>query len=257
MVQNWHLRSRSHQCAQTGRVFEDGEEIYTSIHFDPDENAYVRRDVALDAWEAELEERTPYSFWKTRYLKPVAEERPEIAPRESAYELLQRLVEEEEAATENARYILAVMLERRKQLTETAVKDTEQGRMRFYENKKSGEVFVIRDPELHLDELESVQDEVAMQLGFGGPAAQAAKVAGVTLGTDGKVVRPEESVAKADSEADAKADVEEEVAEAEVAKESTAADLEPAVDNEAAAPAEEGEETTADSSAAEEKSEGA
>jgi len=107
--------------------------------------------------------------------------------------LLQRFIEEDHPATENARYILALMLERKRILTPTAAKETENGRMLFYENKKTGEVFLIRDPELHLDELAQVQDEVALLLGFGGPAAEAAKAAGMKFTADGKLVPAEAS----------------------------------------------------------------
>lgn len=161
--------------------------MYTAIYFDPETGGYLRRDVSLEGWAAELVERSPYSYWKSVYQKHVTEERPDIASKENALVLLQRLIEEEEAHTEHARYILAVMLERKKQLAETAVKETETGKMRFYENKKTGDLFIIRDPELRLDELESVQDEVATLLGFGGPAAAAAKAVGMSFSIDGKL----------------------------------------------------------------------
>ena len=79
------------------------------------------------------------------------------------------------------------MLERKRILTPTAQKETEQGKMLFYENRKTGDVFIIRDPELRLDEVEGVQEEVAMLLGFGGPAAEAARAVGLTITPEGKV----------------------------------------------------------------------
>lgn len=187
MLQNWHIRSRAHACAQTEVPFEDGQPMITAIYFDADTGGYLRRDVSLDAWEKELSERTPYSYWKTTFQKHVTEEKPDIASKESALALLQRLIEEEESHTEAARYILAVMLERKRQLTETAVKHSDDGLMRFYENKKTGDLYLIRDPELHLHELEQVQDEVATLLGFGGPAATAAKAVGMTFTPDGQL----------------------------------------------------------------------
>lgn len=188
MIQNWSIRTRSHQCALTGRPFEEGEVFHTAIYFDPETSGYMRRDVALDAWVQETAERKPLAYWRTLYTPNVVEERPEVASKESAMSLLQRFIEEDDPATENARYILALMLERKRILTPTAAKETEQGRMLFYENKKTSEVFVIRDPELHLDELAQVQDEVATLLGFGGPAAEAAKAVGMKITPEGKVV---------------------------------------------------------------------
>lgn len=187
MIQNWSIRTRSHHCALTGRAFEEAEVFHTAIYFDPETSGYMRRDVALDAWEQELSERRPIAYWRSTYTPNVVEERPEVASKENAMSLLQRFIEEDEPATENARYILALMLERKRMLTPTAAKETEQGRMLFYENKKTSEVFVIRDPELHLDELAQVQDEVATLLGFGGPAAEAAKAVGMKITVEGKV----------------------------------------------------------------------
>ena len=51
MQQIWSIRSRAHECALTGRPFEDGEVFHTAIYFDPQENGYVRRDVSREAWK--------------------------------------------------------------------------------------------------------------------------------------------------------------------------------------------------------------
>jgi len=187
MIQAWNIRSRAHLCSLSGRAFSEGEPFYTAIYFDPETSGYLRRDVSLDAWEQELSERKPIAYWKTAYTPHVEEERPEVTSKESAMTLLQRFIEEDEPNTENARYILALMLERKRILSPTATKETETGKMLFYENKKTGEVFIVRDPELRLDELVQVQDEVAMLLGFGGPAAEAAKAVGMSFDASGKL----------------------------------------------------------------------
>lgn len=177
MLQQWNIRSRAHHCAVTERPFEDGEKHFTAIYFDKTTGDYTRRDVGADAWKQELSERTPFSFWKTVYEKNAPENKPDFNPKEGALSLLQRLIDEGNENTENARYILAAMLERKRVLSPKDRKETENGIMLFYENKKTGDVFMIRDPELRLDEVEGVQEEVAFLLGFGGPAEEAAKVA--------------------------------------------------------------------------------
>ncbi|HEY1051177.1 MAG TPA: hypothetical protein VGE39_15510 [Prosthecobacter sp.] len=187
MQQIWSIRSRAHECALTGRPFEDGEVFHTAIYFDPQENGYVRRDVAREAWKDEQAQRKPVAAWKTVYQKVLAEAKAEIAPKESAMELLQRFIEDGDPLTENARYILALMLERKRQISQTAEKEVEGNKMLFYENKKTGQIFIVRDPELKLDEVAQIQEEVATILAFGGPAAEAAKAAGVTLTPHGVV----------------------------------------------------------------------
>lgn len=240
MIQNWSIRSRSHQCALSGRAFVEGETFHTAIYFDPETGDYMRRDIAPEAWSQELSERKPIADWKTTYSPTITEAKPEVTSKESAAALLQRFVEEDEPSTENARYILALMLERKRILSPTATKDTETGRMLFYENKKTGEVFIIRDPELRLDELAQMQDEVAMLLGFGGPAAEAAKVAGMKFTPDGKLVKEDGKGGKSEPEAAVEADSEPEQGtvtgdpETETAEE-TSADVESSQSEETAA----------------------
>lgn len=193
MQQNWQIRNRAHQCAATQRPFEDSEVFYTAIYFDPDLNEYARRDICADAWKQELEARKPIASWRNVYQRIEPEAKPEIASKATAQELLQRFIEEGDPKTENARYILALMLERKRLLVQTAEKEVDGQKMLFYENKKTGEIFIVRDPELLLEEVVQIQEEVATILAFGGPAAEAAKAVGVTLTVDGVV--PAESPA--------------------------------------------------------------
>ena len=166
MIQTWNLRSRAHKCAATERHFDEGEAFFTAIYFDKKSGDYTRRDVCLDAWAEDSKAHPPFSYWRNTYAKPTGNERAEVTPKEGAYAMLQRMVEEGEPSTERARYILGLMLERKRILSPTAVKETEHGRLLMYENKKTGEAFVFVDPELRLDEIESLQTVVATTLGF-------------------------------------------------------------------------------------------
>ena len=75
-----------------------------------------------------------------------------------------------------AAYILAVMLER-KRLLKVKQQITRDGQRVFiYEHPKTGDVFTIADPGLHLDQLQEVQQDVARLLehGLNPPATHAA-----------------------------------------------------------------------------------
>jgi hypothetical protein len=189
MQQQWNLKSRSHACARTGRPFEPGEVFHTAIFFDTASGEFERRDVSDAAWKEEIAERQPMASWKSEYEPPEsAKPKAELTSKESAENLLRRLIEEDEPSSEHARYILVLMLERKKQLVPKEAKPTETGRMLIYEHRKSGEVYIIRDPELRLDEVDAVQEEVATLLGFAGPAADAAAAAGMKFTPEGKLV---------------------------------------------------------------------
>lgn len=161
LAESWHIRSRARQCAATERPFTEGEKIVTALFPDPDSSGYLRKDFALDAWNerpAELGE--PFSFWRTVFTPPVHEEKVDPMKKEDPESLLRRLVDEDEEHTENVRYILAVMLERKKILRETDSQRTPDGILRVYEHRKEGDVFIVRDPDIPLDQIETVQEEV-------------------------------------------------------------------------------------------------
>jgi hypothetical protein len=164
-AESWHVRSRSRECAATAKPFSDGEIIVTALYPDPESSGYLRRDFSTEAWDGLPEDaEAPFSFWKTTYQAPASTDDADPIEKLSAGELLRRLVDEDEEHTENTRYILAVMLERQKLVRETDSQRTPSGILRVYEHRKTGEVFLVRDPDIPLDQVEKVQNEVAVLL---------------------------------------------------------------------------------------------
>jgi hypothetical protein len=158
---SWHIKSRAHHCSVTEKPFEEDELFFTALFPDPESDGYLRLDFSTGAWEQRSEdEQPPFSFWRTIYKPPIVDAKVEILDKEDTETLLTRLVEEDEAHTENARYILAVMLERKKLLIETDSQKTRTGLLRIYQHRYSGEVFIVKDPQIPLSEVGPLQDEV-------------------------------------------------------------------------------------------------
>jgi hypothetical protein len=167
-VESWHLRSRGRECAATQRPFVPGETIVTAIFPDPESSGYLRRDFCVEAWQDRAaDDDPPFSSWRTVYTAPGGD-KPQQVEKEDPEDILRRLVEEDEDHTENTRYILAVMLERRKLLRETDTQRTPTGILRIYENRKSGEVYIVKDPNVALSEVDALQQEVMLLLENGG-----------------------------------------------------------------------------------------
>ena len=82
--------------------------------------------------------------------------------KENAEELLRRLLAEN--SQPNACYVLAVMLERKRVLKQVKTEETESGTFLIYEHAKNGDVFIVPNVVLRLDELEALQNEVASLL---------------------------------------------------------------------------------------------
>ena len=159
LANDWPIKHRADACAMTKRPFAEGEQFYTLLFRDG--TGYRREDLSEEAWSSRNENIRPFSFWKSRYEPPPAAP-PEPLAKESAEELLRRLLSEN--AQPNACYVLAAMLERKRILKQVNSEQTESGRVLIYEHAKSGDVFIVPDVELRLDELENVQREVAQLL---------------------------------------------------------------------------------------------
>jgi hypothetical protein len=164
ITEQWNIKSRAHVCAGTGRPFQEGEIFHTAL-FEAEDGSLERRDYSAEAWEAESGPAdTAFSHWRATYTPPAREQKTEAVKKENAEDLLRRLVAEDEAHTENARFILAVMLERQKLLRQTDSHKVGETKLLIYEHRKTGDVFLIRDPEIPLADVDRVQSEVTLLL---------------------------------------------------------------------------------------------
>jgi len=164
MQNDWTIQGRSGRCSVTGRDFIEGEFFYTLLFRERD--GYRREDLAEEAWkerQADPKAHAPYSFWRTKF-EPAPPPAPEALAKETAEDLLRRYMNEQDESHANARYILALMLERKRLLKQVEVKEESHGRTLVYEHAKTGEVFIVPDPELRMDQVEAVQNEVAALL---------------------------------------------------------------------------------------------
>jgi hypothetical protein len=158
LTQEWNIQARALQCAVSGRPFAKGETVYSALYWR--EGQYARVDLNAEAWAARNENIAPVSAWQTEFVPP-APPAPEPLKKDDAESLLRRLMAENDPATRNARYILALMLERKKVLRQIERQRQEGLSVLVYEHGPSGEVWLIEDPGLRLGELKAVQDEVA------------------------------------------------------------------------------------------------
>jgi hypothetical protein len=156
----WAIKHRADACAVTRRPFTPGEYFYTLLFHDAD--GYRREDLSEEAWRDRNENIRPFSFWKSRY-EPLPPRPPEPLARESAEDLFRRLIASDNPPA-NACYVLAAMLERKRVLKQVKTEQVANGRVLIYEHGATGDIFIVPDPELRLDELESVQNEVAQLL---------------------------------------------------------------------------------------------
>jgi hypothetical protein len=173
LTQEWNIQSRALQCAVSSRPFEKGERVFSALYWR--DGQYQRVDLCEDSWKARNENIEPLSAWQTDFVPPPPPE-PEALKKDDAESLLRRLIAENAPGTRNARYILALMLERKKVLRQIERQRQDGVSTLVYEHIPSSEVWLIEDPGLKLGELKDVQDEVAHLLA---PATIPAEVAAI------------------------------------------------------------------------------
>jgi len=169
MLSDWEIKARAHRCSRTHQPFVEGDTIFTLLFRDKD--GYTREDVSEGVWRQLKTEAAPFSFWRSCYQTPPAKP-PEPVTHDSVESLLRRLLRENLPSQMNARYVLAVMLERKRVLRQVGARETDGGRILVYEVAKTGEVFLIVDPQLRLADIETVQTEVYGLLAEKVPGAQ-------------------------------------------------------------------------------------
>jgi hypothetical protein len=178
VVEDWNIQSPARQCAYTGKAFEKDEPIYTVLSAGP--GGFRREDICEAAWaqaggDQIRDKAGVISFWKHAYVPP-APPPAEALKKEDAEGLLRSMLKTNLPEEREVRYILAVMLERKRifrhrQTVRAAPQGGEprphdRGDTHFlvYEHAKTGETFTLEDPHLRLDQLSEVQKRVAVLL---------------------------------------------------------------------------------------------
>ena len=161
MTTDWNIQPRSSVCTSCQKPFAEKETYHTLLSMDAE--GYVRRDLC-GACSIAAQRDGVISYWQAEYKLPPP---PPAEPiqKDTAETLLRKLVESTDPSHAASRYILAVMLERKKILRHRdTVTDDSGGELLVYEHARTGESFTVPDPHLRLDQLEEVQQQIATLL---------------------------------------------------------------------------------------------
>ena len=172
---SWNIRPCARACLRCGAAFPDQTPLPSRLLLAPAEG-YLRQDFCPDCWanrDAPLPDSpypvpaaSPVSDWTSTYRAPDPKTPPPL-PHATAETLLRQYMETDDPANAPLLYLLAVMLERKRVLVEKTVTALPDGtHARLYEHKKTGESFLIPDPDLKLTELAPLQDRLASLLGL-------------------------------------------------------------------------------------------
>lgn len=158
---DYQIEASTRRCSVTGRELQPGERIY-SVLID-EGNKFSRKDFSAESWQGPPP--GAFSFWAGRVPTQSESRRPRIDD-ELLVECFQRLEGQTEPSRINFRFVIALLLMRRK-------------RFKFEEERTEGETGIlclrcvktrvrheVANPRLTEEEMEAVQTEVFHVLGW-------------------------------------------------------------------------------------------
>ncbi len=152
----WEVQGTTGRCAATGRELREGEEYYTVLFEDGE--SFRRVDFGLEGWQGPPE--GSYCHFKTRV--PVKEKRKRLlVDNEILVSLFLRLADDPEPARRQFRFVLALILMRKRLLRyEGSSTDSGQEVWRMTLSSDRTEHLVI-DPKLTEGQIASVSEQLS------------------------------------------------------------------------------------------------
>ena len=184
-MNEWNIQSRAHACEACAQPFADQQPYHTLLlELAPE---LRRSDICDPCWQKQFAGDASSRNGFISHWQGIFEVPPPVVDaiqKETAETVLRKLVAQNDPRYAPAAYILAVMLER-KRLLKVKEQITRDGQRIFiYEQPKTGDIFAIADPNLHLSQLEQVQHDVAQLLEHGlSPAVNEIPIAPETVAT--------------------------------------------------------------------------
>jgi hypothetical protein len=157
----YQIQPNTRRCAVTGRELRAGDKFYSVLL--EQGGQFLRQDYSSEAWQGPP--HGSFGFWTGRL--PTNEgNRPAPIDEDLLLDCLQRLEGEQEPARVNFRYVVALLLMRRKRLRfEEACMDGDQ-EVLLLRCLRTRKTYRVLNPRLTEEETAAVQEEVFKVLGW-------------------------------------------------------------------------------------------
>ncbi|HEV3144006.1 MAG TPA: hypothetical protein VGZ47_09000 [Gemmataceae bacterium] len=161
MTTAYPIQHHTRVCAATGRALQPGERYYSVLLVEAGQ--FARKDYSAEGWHGAPAEAL--AFWSGKV--PEADpKRRLVVDDELLMNCFERLAEETDSSRIQFRYVVALLLLRRKRLKFDDLR--RDGAQEFLKLKcsKSGQMFEVLDPHMAEADMMRVQDEVMKILGW-------------------------------------------------------------------------------------------
>jgi len=161
MMTDYQIQPSTRRCCVSGRDLRPGERCYTVLL--DQGGRFVRRDYAPEAWAGPPPDA--FSFWAGRVAATEGKRRPVIDD-ELLADCFARLEGQTEPARLRFRYVVALLLMRRKRLRFEEARAEDGREVLLLRCTRKGTRHRVVNPCLSDEELAEVQDDVFQALGW-------------------------------------------------------------------------------------------
>lgn len=157
----YQFQGPARQCAATGRELRPGEKFVSVLR---DVNGqFVRQDYAADVWTEAPSDAV--AWWAGRIPEGGRPAKP-IINDDLLLDCFEHLTNTTDPARLNFRYVVALLLMRRKRFKFDDARKQDGKEMLIMRDAKSGRKHEVLDPQLNETEMDAVRDEVFRVLGW-------------------------------------------------------------------------------------------
>jgi hypothetical protein len=158
---DYQIQPNTRKCALSGRELQPGQKYYSVLF--QEAGKLIRQDFSSEAWQGPPE--GVIAFWSGRVAAMEPGRRLRIDD-DLLVDCLQRLEGQEEAPQINFRYILALLLMRRKRFKFEEARSEGDREVLALRCVRSGNEYRVVNPGLSEEEMMAVQEEVFRVLGW-------------------------------------------------------------------------------------------
>ena len=160
-MMEYQIQPNTRRCAITGRELQPGERFFTALR--EEGGQFVRQDYSADAWQGPPP--GTFSFWSGRVHAADDNRKPRIDD-ELLMECFERLEGQEEPGRISFRYVVALLLMRRKRLRFEEARAQGEQEVLTLRCARTGAKYQVVNPRLTEEQMLAVQEEVFQVLGW-------------------------------------------------------------------------------------------
>jgi hypothetical protein len=157
----YQIQPNTRRCCVTGRELQPGETYFTVLL--DEAGKFVRREYSAEAWQGPP--AGAFSFWQGRISTSRAPRRPPVDD-ELLLDCFVRLESETDPTRVSFRYVLALLLMRRRRLKLEEARQEAGREVLCLRCSRTGVRHQVVDPGLSDEEMEAVQEDVFQALGW-------------------------------------------------------------------------------------------